>query len=103
MPTYLLYSVAGLLLFCIALYGLIARPEILRKIIALNVMGGGVFLFLISIARRNAHEYPDPVPHAMVLTGIVVALAITAFGLALARRIHAAGGQKTLEERGSEN
>lgn len=98
MPNYLLYGVAGMLLFSIALYGLIAWPEILRKIIALNVMGGGVFLFLISIAQRNADNYPDPVPHAMVLTGIVVALAITAFGIALARRIHTASGQNTLEE-----
>jgi multicomponent Na+:H+ antiporter subunit C len=103
MPIYLIYSVAGVLLFCIAFYGVIAWPEILRKIIALNVMGGGVFLFLISIARRNAQEYPDPVPQAMVLTGIVVALAVTAFGLALARRIHAAAGKTNLEEPGGES
>jgi multicomponent Na+:H+ antiporter subunit C len=102
MPVFLLYSIAGVLLFCIALYGLIAWPEVLRKIIALNVMGGGVFLFLISIARRNSHGDPDPVPQAMVLTGIVVALAITAFGVALARRLHAASGRVTLEEPGEE-
>lgn len=102
MPIFLLYSIAGVLLFCIALYGLIAWAEILRKIIALNVMGGGVFLFLISIGRRNTDDFSDPVPQAMVLTGIVVALAITAFGVALARRIHALSGQKTLEEPGDE-
>jgi multicomponent Na+:H+ antiporter subunit C len=102
MPYFLLYSIAGVLLFCLALYGLIIQPHLLRKIIALNVMGGGVFLFLISVARRNADVFPDPVPHAMVLTGIVVALAATAFGIALARRIYGETGQKTLEDTGDE-
>lgn len=102
MPIFLLYSIAGVVLFCLSLYGLIIWAEILRKIIALNVMGGGVFLFLISIARRNAQGDPDPVPHAMVLTGIVVALAISAFGIAMARRIYAVSGQKTIEDSGDQ-
>lgn len=100
MEYYLLYSMAGAWLFCLGLYGLIARAHLLRKIIALNVMGGGVFLFLISIARRNAAAFPDPVPHAMVLTGIVVALAVTAFAIALARRIYVETGRRSLEDRG---
>ncbi len=102
MPYFLLYSIGGVLLFCLALYGLIVQPHLLRKIIALNVLGGGVFLFLISVARRNAGAFPDPVPHAMVLTGIVVALAATAFGIALARRIYVATGRKTLEDVGDD-
>ncbi len=98
MPQFLAYSIAGVLLFCIALYGLIVQPRLLRKIMALNVMGWGVFLFLVSSAKRNAVEHPDPVPHAMVLTGIVVALAATAFAISLTLRIHAATGKDNLED-----
>jgi multicomponent Na+:H+ antiporter subunit C len=94
----MLYLVTAVVLFCIGLFGLFAQGHLMRKIIALNVMAGGIFLFLVTIARRNASEVPDPVPHAMVLTGLVVSLAATAFALALARRIHAATGSMRLPE-----
>jgi multicomponent Na+:H+ antiporter subunit C len=56
---------------------------------AVNVMAGGVFLFLISLAYAPAGRHPDPVPQAMVLTGIVVAISTTAFSLFLVRQIEA--------------
>jgi multicomponent Na+:H+ antiporter subunit C len=58
-----------------------------RKILALNILGSGVFMLLTALARRSGGAEPDPVPHAMVLTGIVVAVSATAFALALARRV----------------
>jgi multicomponent Na+:H+ antiporter subunit C len=70
------------------LLGLVSGRHPVRKILALNVMGTGIFLFLVAGAARNGLETPDPVPHAMVLTGIVVAVSATALGLALAGRIH---------------
>ena len=60
-------------------------PHPLRRLLAINLVGNGVFLALILIARRLP-DGPDPVPHAMVLTGIVIAVSATAFGLALIRR-----------------
>jgi multicomponent Na+:H+ antiporter subunit C len=96
MSTYLLYTFAGGLLFVLALYGAISARHLLRKIMALNIMGSGIFLLLISVARRNMTEVPDPVPHAMVLTGIVVTLAVTAFALSIARRIYTQTGRTTL-------
>jgi len=53
-------------------------------------MGSGAFLVLVGLAQRSGT--PDPVPQAMVLTGIVVAVAATALALALARRLHAQTG-----------
>jgi len=58
---------------------------VLRRILAFNIMGSGAFLVLVGLAQR--HGVVDPVPHAMVLTGIVVAVASTALALALGRRI----------------
>jgi multicomponent Na+:H+ antiporter subunit C len=50
------------------------------------------------VAYRNRAEAPDPVPHAMVLTGIVVAVSATAFALSLVRRLHARTGRVTLDD-----
>jgi multicomponent Na+:H+ antiporter subunit C len=95
---FFLYGFVGVVLFSIGLYGLVLRAHLLRKIVALNVMGAAVFLFLAAVARRNQELFPDPVPHAMVLTGIVVAVSISAFALSLARRIHRETGSAKLPE-----
>jgi multicomponent Na+:H+ antiporter subunit C len=98
MNPFFLFGFVSVALFCIGLYGLVVRAHLLRKILALNVMGSAVFLFLAAVARRNQDAFPDPVPHAMVLTGIVVAVSVTAFALALARRIHRETGSANLPE-----
>jgi multicomponent Na+:H+ antiporter subunit C len=90
MTLYLLLSAA---LFAVGLSALIAQPNLLRKILAFNVMGGAAFLWLAATAARSREPYPDPVPHAMVLTGIVVAVSATAFALALVRHLHAETGR----------
>ncbi len=82
----LLYLLAGLGLVLVAMRGLFAAPHLLRKILALNLLGSGVCLVLVALASRAPAPTVDPVPHALVLTGIVVAVSATAFGIALARR-----------------
>jgi multicomponent Na+:H+ antiporter subunit C len=84
-----IYGITAVILFCLGLHGVLTRPEILRKIIAVNLMGAAVFLLLVAIAWKNTDGVVDPVPHAMVLTGIVVAISATAFALGLARRLEA--------------
>jgi multicomponent Na+:H+ antiporter subunit C len=94
MTPFVVYAAASAALVAIALYALVVRHELIRKIVALNVLSAAAFLLLVVIAHRNGQTLPggtevvpDPVPHAMVLTGIVVAVSATAFGLVLARRI----------------
>jgi multicomponent Na+:H+ antiporter subunit C len=76
------YAVVGAALFVMGLYALIVRTRDLQRILGLNVMGTGVFMVLVSSAVGDGQAV-DPVPHAMVLTGIVVAVSATAFSLAL--------------------
>jgi multicomponent Na+:H+ antiporter subunit C len=83
----LLYLLTGIALFVIGAAYLVVNPHLLGKILAVNVAGSGVFLVFIATAYRTQGAYPDPVPHAMVLTGIVVAVSATALALALAVRI----------------
>jgi len=93
-----LYGLVGIALFGLGLHGLIAFPHLLRKILALNVMGSGVFLTLVALAVGPRGTPPDPVPHAMVLTGLVVAVSATALALGLACRVQETTGSPRLPE-----
>lgn len=81
------YALSGVVVMAVALYGLFSPGHLARKIIAANLLGSGVFLFLVALSRRARSGIPDPVPHALVLTGIVVSVSATALALALARRL----------------
>ena len=78
--------------------GGIVHAHLLRKVLAVNVMGSGVFLVLVSLAARSQNTSPDPVPHAMVITGIVVAISATALALSLMLRVSEATGQPSLPD-----
>ena len=97
-----LYALVGVGLFCIGFFALIVHAHLLRKILAVNVMGSGVFLVLAALAKRTGSAVPDPVPHAMVITGIVVAVSATAFALMLMLRVVAETGQTELPDERSE-
>jgi multicomponent Na+:H+ antiporter subunit C len=86
MTAQFLYGGAGLLLFALGIWSFLVHEPLLRKLIALNITGGGVFHVLIAVAYRGDLP-PDPVPHALVLTGIVVAVSATALALALGSRL----------------
>ncbi len=95
-----LYGLCGAALVGIGLYGLLTDPRLLRKIIAFNLVGSGVFLLFGVVARRGADAGlgGDPVPQALVITGIVVAFSATALAVALLLRLHDAGGGATLDD-----
>jgi len=93
-----LYALLGAVLFTLGLHALIVHAHLLRKILAINVMGSGVFLVLVALGGRTPGVSPDPVPHAMVITGIVVAISATAIGLALMLQVQAKTGRTRLPE-----
>ena len=84
-----LYGITGCLVVALGLRTALLHALLLHRLIGINVMGAGVFLVLIAVAYRGPGIAPDPVPHALVLTGIVVAVSATALALALARRLTA--------------
>ena len=83
-----------------AVYGLVVSPHPLRKLLALNLLGSGVFLLFGVIARRGAAAGlgGDPVPQALVITGIVVAFSATAIAIALLVRLHGEAGSTSLAD-----
>ena len=84
-----LYALTGCLVMALGLRTALLHASLLRRVVAINVMGTGVFMILLAIAYRGPELAPDPVPHALQLTGIEVSVSATALALALARRLNA--------------
>ena len=87
LETSTLYGLLGIILAALGLHAAILQRDTVRRILAINVLGVGVFLVFIATAYNGPDGVPDAVPHALVLTGIVVAVAATALALALQRRL----------------
>ncbi len=85
------FAPLGAVLVAVGFAGLVGGPDLLRRLIGFNVAGSGLFLLFGALSGRMRGDPlptgPDPVPQAMIITGIVVALAATALGVALARRL----------------
>lgn len=91
----LLYALGGALLCGIGLFAMLRLSHLLRKLLAFNIMGSGVFLVLVGLPQHQGGV--DPVPQALVLTGIVVAIAATALAVVLIRRYYHLSGKTSLE------
>ncbi len=98
METHFIYMAVSSALFSVGMAGVFLCRHFFKKIIATKIVGAGVFLLLVSIAERDADTFADPVPHAMVITGIVVAVSAAAFALALARRIRIETSRASFED-----
>jgi len=85
----MLFGIMSAGLIGIGLFGLIVHPSALRKLLSFNLVGAGVFLLFGVAAQRGAGAgFPgDPVPQALVITGIVVAFAASALTVALLLRL----------------
>ena len=100
----------------VGLYIVIARDNLIKKVMGLNIFQAAAILFYVTMAKvtggtapivphdpahpggHGEHEilYSNPLPHVLMLTAIVVGVATTALALALAVRIH--GDYGTAEE-----
>ncbi|MFC7324343.1 cation:proton antiporter subunit C [Halorubrum rutilum] len=93
--------VAFAALLCVGLYMMIANPNLVKKIIGLNLFQTAIFLLFIASAYVDGGAIPivpsggpeggtfvSPLPHVIVLTAIVVGVSLTAVGLALCIRIY---------------
>ncbi|MCS7119506.1 MAG: cation:proton antiporter subunit C [Archaeoglobaceae archaeon] len=109
---------AAVVIIFIGIYATIAKNNLFKKLLGLNIFQTGIFLFFISLgdigsletlgigdatppiiwkpAEERGYLYVNPLPHVLILTGIVVAAATTCVALALLIRIHKEYG--TLEE-----
>jgi multicomponent Na+:H+ antiporter subunit C len=94
----ILFGLCASVLIGLGVFGMVVNPQPLRKILSFNVIGAGVFLLLGAIARRGAAfgMGGDPVPQALLITGIVVAFSATALAVAVLLRLFDVTGSVTL-------
>ncbi|MBU4222066.1 MAG: cation:proton antiporter subunit C [Euryarchaeota archaeon] len=99
-------------LMMIGFYAMIAKKNLVKKVIGLNIFATAIFLFYISIGdireipgkiitepiymHGENLVYVNPIPHVLILTGIVVSVSTTAVALALIIKIYREFG--TIEE-----
>ena len=76
-----IYALTGAVLAGIGFYGLLTAQHLLRRVIAFNLIGSGLFVFFGAAGARGAEV--DPVPQALIITGIVVALSASALAVGL--------------------
>jgi multicomponent Na+:H+ antiporter subunit C len=94
----LIYALCGATLVGIGLWGFVSRRHLVRRVLAFNVIGSGIFLLFGATAYRRPALGADPVPQALIITGIVVALSLTALMVALIVRYAALSGSAILPE-----
>jgi multicomponent Na+:H+ antiporter subunit C len=93
-----LFGLCAAVLVGLGVYALIVNPQPLRKILAFNVVGNGVFVLFGVVAHRGAGAGwgGDPVPQALLITGLVVAFSATALAVAVLLRLCDETGSATL-------
>lgn len=98
-----------MILFFLGVYGIATCSNYMKKLICMNIMQVAVIFFFLCLGQKIggtipvtlsdivlAEEYINPLPHALMLTAIVVSLGTTGVGLALLMRIKDKYG--TMEE-----
>jgi len=100
--TEILFVLAASVVFGIGVWGLLIAEHLLRKLLALNVMSSSVFIIMLVVAGGGP-DGPDPVAQALILTGIVIAVAATAFALALMVSIYRKTGRASITEKGDDD
>lgn len=94
------YYMVAILLFIIGMHTMLTHSNLIKKVIAMNIMDTSVFLLFVAIGytyggaapiiTEPANEvlYVNPLPGSLMLTGIVVAVSITAYALSLVVKIY---------------
>ena len=104
------YYIAAIIFFLIGLYILLTHPNLIKKVIGMNIIDSSIFLFFVAVGyveggkspiiekTEEAVNYVNPLPSGLMLTGIVVSVSITAFALALIIRLYKYYGTLNVEE-----
>ncbi len=96
------------ILLMVGFYAVIAKPNMIKKLLGLSIFQAAVFLLYITMDKVDGGTapiiqpgvvdaiYSNPLPQVLILTAIVVGISTTALGLAIVVRIQEAYG--TIED-----
>jgi multicomponent Na+:H+ antiporter subunit C len=102
------YFVA-IILFVIGTHTMLTHSNMIKKVIAMNIMDGAVFLLFVAIGYTHGAQapiiregadiiYANPLPGALIVTGIVVAVSVTAYALSIIVKIQLSYGTVDCDE-----
>ncbi len=104
-------TIGSMLLFFVGLFGLLTRKHIIKIFISIAIMESSIFLLFIGLTFNmdfiapildsthvNVSNMNDPVPHAMILTAIVIGMAVLALGLSFAIEYFKLTGKTNIDE-----
>lgn len=91
----------SIILFCLGCLCILTQHNLIKKVIGINIMETGIFLFFIAVgnivggvapiydpALPQEIIYINPLPSALMLTGIVVSFSVTSFALAIIVKLY---------------
>lgn len=93
------YYLTAMVLFIIGFHTMLTHANLIKKLLGMNIMETAIFLFFVAtgyigsgrapiIQPGEEHLYVNPLPSALILTGIVVAVSITAYALSLIIKLY---------------
>ena len=103
------YYTFAIILFVIGFHTMLTHNNLIKKVIGMNIMETAIFLFFVAtgyvyggrapiLEPGATHVYVNPLPSALILTGIVVAVSVTAYALSLIVKIYKHYGTIDAEE-----
>lgn len=103
------YYFFAIVLFVIGFHTMLTHNNLIKKVIGMNIMDTAIFLFFVAIGYVRggrapilepgvSHTYVNPLPSALILTGIVVAVSVTAYALSLIVKLYQHYGTIDAEE-----
>ena len=104
-------TVGSMLLFFVGLFGLLTRKHLIKIFISVAIMETSIFLLFIGLTFKADFIAPildsthvdvsvmnDPIPHAMILTAIVIGMAVLALGVSFAIEYFKLTGKTDIDE-----
>ncbi|MBL0721159.1 MAG: NADH-quinone oxidoreductase subunit K [Sulfurovum sp.] len=89
--------IGSMILFFIGLFGILTQKHLIKIFISIEIMEIAIFILFIGLAFHKDKTAPmlgdsitkfinmnDPIPHAMILTAIVIGMAVLALGVSMA-------------------
>lgn len=97
-----------IIIFLIGFWIMLSHGNLIKKIIGMNIMESAIFLFFVAIGYVKDGVAPivdqpdaiyiNPLPSALIMTGIIVSVSVTAFALAIIVKLYQHYGTVNIDE-----
>ena len=104
-------TIGSMALFFVGIFGLITQKHLIKIFISIAIMETSLFLFFIGLTYKDGFLAPivedgvtnisnmnDPIPHAMILTAIVIGMAVLALGVSFAIEYYKLTGKTNIDD-----